>query len=186
MQNYLNLLPLPNYTSAQDLAVSKGSYNYVFQESINVPKWLNSARLDYNFTDKTQFYARFNYWYEDQQGSAVSADNTTWGWLDQHYTAITPSGVISLTHIFSPTLVFQGTMGYSQFSEAGPPLTQGDITAKERSTVGFTIPQLYPASKPLQPGARRDLWRQRFRQPRLCFTLSSAGRPKILTRTTRV
>ncbi len=148
MQNYLNLLPLPNYTSPADLAVSKGSYNYIFQESLNVPKWLNSARLDYNFTDKTQFYARFNYWYEDQQGSAVSADNTTWGWLDQHYTAITLSGVLSLTHIFTPTLVFQGSMGFSQFSEAGPPLSQADLTARQRNTVGFTYPQLFPASNP--------------------------------------
>ncbi|HEY3836723.1 MAG TPA: carboxypeptidase regulatory-like domain-containing protein [Bryobacteraceae bacterium] len=148
MQNYLNLLPMANFTSAQDLAVSKGAYNYVYQESLNVPKWLDSARLDYNFTDKTQFYMRFNYWNEDQQGNAVSAGNTTWGWLPQHYTAITPSGVISLTHIFTPTLVFQGTMGYSQFSEAGPPLTDAAITAKERSTVGFSIPQLYPNSNP--------------------------------------
>lgn len=148
MVNYLNLLPMPNYTTAADLAVSKGAYNYIFQESLNVPKWLNSARLDYNFTDKTTFFARFNYWYEDQQGNAVSADNTTWGWLPQHYTAITPSGVISLTHIFSPTLVFQGTMGYSQFSEAGPPLTEADLTARTRPVVGWTIPQLYPASNP--------------------------------------
>ncbi|MGP8243820.1 MAG: hypothetical protein ACLQVN_04785 [Bryobacteraceae bacterium] len=109
---------------------------------------LQSARLDYNFNDKTNFYARFNYWYEDQQGSAVSADNTTWGWLDQHYTAITPTGVISLTHIFSPTLIFQGNVGYSQFSENGPPLNPQDQVARERSTVGWTIPQLYPNVNP--------------------------------------
>lgn len=149
MQNYLKLLPEPNYTTAADLAVSKGQYNYLFQESLNVPKWLNSARLDYNSSEKTQFFARFNYWYEDQQGSAVSASNTAWGWLDTHYTAITPSGVISLTHILSPTLVFQGTMGFSQFSEAGPPLSQDLLTAKQRATVGFTIPQLFPNSNPL-------------------------------------
>ena len=141
-QNYLNLLPLPNYLN---YAVTSGTYNYLFQESLHVPKWLNSARLDYNFSEQTQMFARFNYWYEDQQGSAVSASNTSWGWLDQHYTAITPSGVINLTHIFSPTLVFQGSMGYSQFSEAGPPLSQSDLVAKERQTVGFTIPQLFPS-----------------------------------------
>ncbi len=39
-------------------------------------------------------------------------------------------------------------MGFSQFSEAGPPLTQADLTAKGRSTVGFTIPQLYPSVNP--------------------------------------
>ena len=38
MQNYLNLLPMPNYTSPQDLAVSKGAYNYIFQESVNAPE----------------------------------------------------------------------------------------------------------------------------------------------------
>lgn len=145
MKNYLNLLPLPNFTSAAALAVSKGQYNYIFQESLHVPKYLNSARLDYNFSERTQAYARFNYWYEDQQGNGVSAGNTGWGWLPQHYTAITPSGVVSLTHIFTPTLVFQGTMGFSQFSEAGPPLSEAALTAKQRSTVGFTIPQLYPA-----------------------------------------
>jgi hypothetical protein len=155
MQNYLNLLPLPNYISPADLAISGGTYNRIYQESLNVPKWLNSARLDYNITDKTMMFARFNYWYEDQTGNAVSAGNTSWGWLPQHYTAITPSGAMSVTHIFSPTLVFQGTMGYSQFSEAGPPLNQADLVAKERSTVGFTIPQLYPAVNQynLVPGA---------------------------------
>jgi hypothetical protein len=145
LQNYLNLLPVPNFLSAADNAVSKGAYNYIFQESINVPKRLDSARLDYNFTANTTMFARFNYWYEDQQGNGVSAGNTKWGWLPQHYTAITPSGVLGITHIFSPTLVFQGSMGYDQFSEDGPPLTQAALVSKERATVGFTIPQLYPS-----------------------------------------
>lgn len=148
MKNYLNLLPLPNFVTPADLAISKGAYNYVYQESLHVPKYLNSAKLDYNASPSTTVSARFNYWWEDQQGSAVSASNTSWGWLDSHYTAITPSGVLSMTHIFSPTLVFTGLMGFSQFSEAGPPLTQGDLQAKTRQAAGFTIPQLFPASNP--------------------------------------
>ena len=93
-----------------------------------------------------------------------SAQNTSWGWLDTHYTAITPSGVISLTHIFNPSLVFQGTMGFSQFSEDGSPLKQSDLVAKERSTVGFTIPQLYPSVNVYNSGACRHVWRERFGQ----------------------
>ncbi len=145
MQNYLNLLPTPNFVSAQNLLTSAGAYNYVYQESLNVPKWLNSARVDDYLSPNTNLFARFNYWYEDQQGSAVSASNTSWGWLPQHYTAITLTGVLSATHIFSPTLIFTAQMGFSQFSEAGPPLTQAALTARQRSTVGFTIPQLYPS-----------------------------------------
>jgi hypothetical protein len=146
MQNYLNLFPLPNFVSPANLLVSKGSYNYIYQESLHVPKWLNSARLDYNFSQNTQFFARFNYWYEDQQGASVSGGNAAWGWLPSHYTAITPSGVMSVTHIFSPTIVFQATMGFSQFSEAGPALSDQVITKKQRTTAGFTIPQLFPTS----------------------------------------
>jgi hypothetical protein len=145
MQNYLNLFPLPNFVSPANLLVSKGSYNYIYQESLHVPKWLNSARLDYNASEKTQLFARFNYWYEDQQGAGVSGGNSAWGWLPSHYTAITPSGVISVMHIFSPSLVFQGTMGFSQFSEAGPALTDQIIAAKQRSNAGFTVPQLFPS-----------------------------------------
>ena len=148
MQSYLNLLPLPNFVTPADLAISKGAYNYIYQESLHVPKYLESARLDYNMSSNTTMFARFNYWWEDQQGSAVSASNTSWGWLDSHYTAITPSGVLSMTHIFTPSLVFQGSMGFSQFSEAGPPLNQSDLTARTRQAAGFTIPQLFPNSNP--------------------------------------
>ena len=58
-----------NIACVPSTLVSKGSYNYIYQESLHVPKWLNSARLDYNFSQNTQFFARFNYWYEDQQGA---------------------------------------------------------------------------------------------------------------------
>ena len=116
--------------------------------------------MDYNFSEKTQMYARFNYWYEDQQGSAVSASNTSWGWLDTHYTAITPSGVISLTHIFTPTLVFQGTMGFSQFSEDGS-APQAVGSGRQRALHRrFHHPPALSERERLQPGSRRYLRRQ--------------------------
>src|SRR5581483_10212641 len=55
---------------------------------------------------------------------------------------------LSMTHIFTPTVVFTGSMGFSQFSEAGPPLNPSDLQAKTRQAAGFTIPQLYPGSNP--------------------------------------
>jgi hypothetical protein len=148
MRNYLGLLPEPNFISPSNLAVSKGAYNYVYQESIVVPKWLNSARLDYNITSATSMFARFNYWYEDQRGNNVSAANTSWPWLPEHYNAITPSGVLSMTHIFTPTLTFQGSMGFSQFAENGPAVDDKDIQRLTRQQAGFTIPQLYSGTNP--------------------------------------
>ncbi len=85
MKTYLNLLPLPNFFNN---AVSGGNYNYVFQESLNVPKRDEGARLDYNLSGNTTMYVRYGYWWEDQQGAAVSAGNSSWGWLPDHYTPV--------------------------------------------------------------------------------------------------
>ena len=147
-QNYLNLLPIPNYTSAADQAIAKGQYNYLYQESLNVPKRVETGRLDYNITGNTTMYVRFNYWWEDQAGNAVSAGNTSWGWLPQHYTAIAPSYVASATHIFNATTVLQGSLGYQRFTESGPALNASDVTAKTRTATGVNIPQFHPEDNP--------------------------------------
>ena len=145
MQNYLNLLPLPNYFNT---AISGGNYNYIYQESLNVPKRIETGRLDYNYSPATMIYARFNYWWEDQSGAAVSAGNSAWGWFPDHYTAITPSGVVSFTHILNPTMVLQATMGFQRFEEAGSPLSQAELDAKSRTATGVDIPQFHPDINP--------------------------------------
>ena len=151
-QNYLNLLPLPN---AFDTGLTKYQYNYIFQESINVPKRIDTGRLDYNATEKTMMYLRFNYWWEDQAGAGVSGGNPAWGWLPSHYTATTPSAIYSITHILNPTTVLQGAMGFQRFTEAGPPLNEAELQAKTRTTTGVDVPQFNPSMNPLNlvPGA---------------------------------
>jgi hypothetical protein len=144
-ENYLNLLPLPNFFNT---AVSGGNYNYTYQESLNVPKRIETGRIDYNLSAKTQMYGRFNYWWEDQAGAAVSAGNSSWGWFPDHYTAISPSGVVAITHILNPTTVLQATMGYQRFSEAGSPLSDAELAAKSRTATGVNIPQFHPDINP--------------------------------------
>ncbi|MGA2271627.1 MAG: carboxypeptidase regulatory-like domain-containing protein [Bryobacteraceae bacterium] len=144
-QNYLNLLPLPNFLNT---AVSAGNYNYYYQESLNVPKRIETGRLDYNMSSNTTMYARFNYWFEDQSGAAVSAGNSAWGWFPDHYRCTTPSGVVSLTHIINATTVLQATMGFQRFNEAGSPLSEEELAAKSRTTTGVNIPQFHPEINP--------------------------------------
>jgi Carboxypeptidase regulatory-like domain/TonB-dependent Receptor Plug Domain len=146
MQKYLNLLPEPNFFNT---AISGGNYNYYYQESLKVPKRIETGRLDYNPTEKTTMWGRFNYWWEDQSGAAVSAGNSSWGWLPDHYTAITPSGVFAITHILSPTLILQATMGYSRFTEAGSPLSDAELQTRTRTATGINIPQFNPSVNPL-------------------------------------
>jgi hypothetical protein len=145
-QSYLNLLPLPN---ALNSALTKYQYNYIFQESLNVPKRIDTGRLDYNATDSTMMYLRFNYWWEDQSGAAVSGGNPAWGWLPSHYTATTPSAIYHFTHILNPTTVAEAAMGFQRFTEAGPALNDAELQAKTRSASGVSIPQFNPSMNPL-------------------------------------
>ena len=151
-QAYLNLLPSPNYGNT---AISGGNYNYVFQESLNVPKRDEGGRLDYNINDKTSMYIRYGYWWEDQTGAAVSAGNASWGWLPDHYTPVTQTSIASVTHILNPSTVFQGSLGYQRFIENGPAVSDAALAAKSKGATGVNIPQLYPENNPfnLVPGA---------------------------------
>lgn len=145
-QNYLKLLPLPNFSNT---AVSKYQYNYVFQENMPVPKRIDTGRLDYNASSSTTMYLRFNYWYEQQAGAGSSGGNSAWGWLPTYYRCITPSGIYSLTHIVNASTVLQANMGFQRFTEAGPALSAADVQAKTRTASGVNIPQFYPSINPL-------------------------------------
>ena len=144
-QNYLNLLPLPNFFNP---AISNNNYNYIFQESLNVPKRIENLRLDYNISEKTMLYGRFNYWWEDQQGANVTVGNGAWGWLPDHYTPTTPSYVLNLTHIINPTTVVEANMGFQRFTEDGSPVNKADLTRLNRTMAGVNIPQFNPSINP--------------------------------------
>ena len=64
-QKYLNLLPLPNFF---DVGISARRYNYQVQDSFDVPKHMETGRLDYQIDAKSNVYGRFNNWWEDRRG----------------------------------------------------------------------------------------------------------------------
>src|SRR5262249_50621570 len=91
----LNLFPQPN---ALDRSVTKGQYNYVFQESLKVPKHQHVVRVDYKPNDKDSLYVRGMTWYADNQGYAVPAGASNWGLVQQHYTFTDKSALVNHTH----------------------------------------------------------------------------------------
>jgi hypothetical protein len=145
-QNYLKLLPLPNFLNT---AVSNYQYNFVYQENMPVPKRIDTGRLDYNPSPNTLMYLRFNFWWEQQKGAGASGGNSAWGWLPTYYTATTPSGVYSLTRILNPATVLQASMGFQRFTEAGPAASDADVQAKTRTAAGVNIPQFNSSINPL-------------------------------------
>jgi hypothetical protein len=144
-QAFLNLLPVANVT---DVATTAYAYNYQAQDSLRAPKMLETTRVDYIVNAATTLWFRYNHWREDQQGWAVSAANTAWGWLPNHYRPNADVPMLSATHILNPTTVLEAQVGISRWTEFGGPLSQTDMERLNRTKSGATIAQLWPGNNP--------------------------------------
>src|SRR5262252_8390274 len=145
-QALLNVFPLPNAT---DLTITKGQYNYIFQESIKVPKQQNLFRVDYKPSAKDSFYARGTMWYADNQGIAVPAGTANWGLAGLHYT-FTDNGILgNWTRVITPRLVNEASLGVRHSVEKGPPLSDAELAKLQAETYGFTLGQFNPQINPL-------------------------------------
>jgi hypothetical protein len=151
-RNYLRLLPVPNFF---DVAISAYRYNYQYQESLAVPKHLETYRLDYNLNSNNIVYLRINNWTESVKGAATPNTNTNWGWLPNVYKNFSKTALLSATHIFSPTVILEASMGAMRWLEDGPPLDPSDTDRLNRTKAGVSLPQFHPENNPLNlvPGA---------------------------------
>jgi hypothetical protein len=140
MEAYLNLLPAPNHVG--------GGYNYQVQESLQIPKHTETARIDFVATPATTFYSVLNHWWDDEQGFAVPAGNANWGWLPSEYNPISRTINLSATHIFGHTLFFESSFSGSRWTEGNQP-QQRYLDARNRALTGVTLPQFHPENNPL-------------------------------------
>src|SRR5262245_13966562 len=140
-QALLNVFPLPN--------ANGGVFNYVFQESLKIPKRQHVLRTDYRMSEKDSFYVRGSTWYADTQGVAVPAGTANWGLARLHYT-YTDNGITgNWTHLFTSSLVNEASVGLRHSVENGPPVDESDLAKLQRSTYGFTLGQFNPQLNPL-------------------------------------
>jgi len=145
-QAYLKLLPRP--TEDPTSSVARFQYNLLRQESLDIPKHTTNDRIDYIIDEKTTLYFKYNYWYEDQRGWAVSAGNANWGWLPSHYINYTHAPVLSLTRIISPRLIFEASSRVTRWVEDGSILNEADYDRLNRIKSGVNIPQFWPGNNP--------------------------------------
>jgi hypothetical protein len=142
-QKILEVFPLPNEL---DRAITRGNYNYNFQESIFQPKQHNLFRLDGNATSKIRMYFRGSIWREENHGHAVGGGSANWGYLKSNAIYTDDAGVYSITHVISPSLVHEFNLRAHHSTETSPPDNPADTAALNRTTRGMTLPQFYPSS----------------------------------------
>ncbi len=138
----LNVLPLPNFA---DRNVSKGNYNYLFQESVINPKRTNLFKVDFVPSQKDRIAVRGSWWFSDQQGYSIASGASAWGLFKQCYCFTEQGLTASYTRIFSPTVVNEFTAGARQNTEHWYALGgQTEMDKVLRAKVGFTAGQWRP------------------------------------------
>ncbi len=134
----MKLYPKPNANPDQT-----GGFNYVQAETFNQNNTQWMTRVDYNISDNTKLYMRYNM----QRETQLFPVGLWWRQTDQ---VPYPSSVqgknrsdsvtASLTHVFSPSLTNEFVFGYTFI---GFPNVFADPSKVDRKTVGYNYPGLY-------------------------------------------
>jgi len=139
--NMLNLMKL--YPAANADPNSTGGYNYVQSQVFNQNNIQWNTRVDYNISDNTKMFVRYNLQRETQQfpvglwwrnGSQVPYPTPVLG------KNRSDSISASLTHVFNPTLTNEFVFGYTFI---GFPNVFEDPNKVDRSAVGFDVQGLF-------------------------------------------
>lgn len=153
----LNLMPLPNFADPNH------NYNFEWQDSCDIPKRLDSLKIDYYPTERDLVSIHPRSWWSDTR--AYQCNVLAYGGnvpiMKDHYKYLTDSAVINWTHTFSPTMVNEFGIGFTGEKERGPAdnlfgrTVENYFDPVKRSTNGFTLGQFYPSANQydIMPGA---------------------------------
>src|SRR5215472_10156423 len=170
-QKLLSVFPTPN---ALDTNITKGAYNYTFQEVIPATRNNEVYRVDYNITEKTRLYVRGLDFRLHQSGFNIGGGGSgaAWGELKTTNVFSDDGGVANVTHTFNSTMVNETSFGVHHSVQSIVPYDQASIDKISRSALGMTLPQFFPQLNPLNllpwatfggiTGAASYTWDARF------------------------
>jgi len=145
-QALLRVLPQPNFL---DRAISRGNYNYLFQDEPKVPKRTDTLKLDWN-PNAANFYT-FSYSSRDDINDGKVGIPAGAGNYDVVRQRSVNKGKLYLARyqrIFSPTLINEFNGSYSS-RPLNNELAPEDLKSIQRETIGFRLGQLKPENNPL-------------------------------------
>jgi Carboxypeptidase regulatory-like domain len=138
MQALMKLYPTPNADPN-----ATGGFNYVQAETFNQNNTQWSTRVDYNISDNTKLFVKYNLQKETQQFPVGL-------WWRQNVQVPYPTPVegknssqqvtASLTHVFSPTMTNEFVFAYTYI---GFPNVFEDPSKVDRTKVGYTYQGLF-------------------------------------------
>lgn len=157
-QALLNYFPLPNSPGGRTLAGS--AFNYVFQQSVDVPKHSYVIRFDVKPTNNDSVYWKAQWWTSDNEGLGTSGwpggDANRWG-IGSHYLYKDNGWSANWVHVFGSSVVNEFNFGMRHDSEGFIP-SDGVVEGLQRSALNYTAPQLFPDNNRLGTIPRATGW----------------------------
>jgi len=149
-QLLLNLMPLPNLNNPSL------PYNYTWQDNCEIPRLLQSLKLDFRPKSKDTLTVAGRRWWVDTRayGCRVLGYAQDLPIFKHHYEETTSSVLITWNHILNPTMVNEFNIGMVGEKEKSPAENLFGRTQAtyfdpiNRAKLGFTIGQLYPSANP--------------------------------------
>ena len=125
-----------------------------WQDNCDIPKRLDSLKLDYYPHEKDAIAMNARSWYSDTRayGCRMLGYGGNLPIFKHHYKYLTDSAVINWTHTFTPTMVNEFGIGFTGEKERSPAdnlfgrTVENYFDPVKRSTNGFTLGQLYPGA----------------------------------------
>jgi len=142
----LKVLPLPNFLNT---AVSRGTYNYVYQGTETDPKRTDTLKLDYNVDSNDQISVSMRTRFEtDTHTNAVRTGGNAWPQLQFAYEIGAYTWAAHYQRIFSSSLVNELVLG-AWTKPDWDEIAASEIKKNQASAVGFNAGQFYPQANPL-------------------------------------
>ena len=145
-QALLKVLPAANFF---DTSVSKGNYNYVYQDIAKTPKRTDTLKLDWNLTSSDLFAFSYSRRDDINDGKVgVPAGTGNYNVVRQRSVNSGKLYLVRYQKIFSPSLI-------NEFNASGSArplnneIADADLKSIQRDRIGFKLGQLSPAFNPL-------------------------------------
>jgi hypothetical protein len=146
-QAMLNIFPQPNFL---DRSISRGAYNYQYQDIRDLPKRLDQFKVDYNATDKDRISARYRDWIQNSKGfTAIAGWSSNWDHYYNNYAKTERSIVLNYTRTITPNVLNEFVFGGRVMGEGTPKPSEQEAAPVLRSARGLAnLRQLFPAANP--------------------------------------
>ncbi|MEZ5356256.1 MAG: carboxypeptidase-like regulatory domain-containing protein [Bryobacteraceae bacterium] len=145
-QALLNRFPLPNFF---DRGISRGNYNYVFQDAPEVPKRTDTLKIDWNANPTNAFMFSYSRRDDINDGKVgIPAGGGNFDIVRQRSENLGKVFIGRYQRIFSPTLINEFNGSYST-RPLNNTLQDADLKTIQRDSIGFNLGQLTPANNPL-------------------------------------